>query len=298
MSTLSSRDNFTAYTGYDSDAFITPPDRKKESSGKESPIKGTSFKDTLTGQVIMTKEGEDTINLEDLRAKLAHLRDYSNVPIRKLSGKLKADFESLAQYVAWMYNTDSYPSLYAEIKNYFTDTDIYQPGTVGAYCGGCLVKRKDGLTARGCTVICAGSIPPPFEDPEWDFCSDLVIWAVYNGDSYDFTTLNEIEDEEDDKAIVFVDQSRFSGFSTNEIKTLRDHGVNHVRIMYYNPQQDPVYQDMSGGYISLNEITIRDRQDNNPDTATTATVNGFNWWSLLIVLLILGIIFFLICRCF
>ena len=283
-----------AYTGQDS-SEITPRRTSKINKHKSGPRQ-----DTLTGQIILTKEGgaEDVINIEDLRRKLARLKENANVSIRKLSGSLKDDFDSLAQYVAWIYNTDSYPLLYAEIQGYFNEDNTYQPGTIGAYCGGCLVKRKDGLLTRGCTVICAGSIPPPYDDPDWDFCSDLVIWAVYNGENHDFTTLNEIEDERDDKAIIFIEQDSlesFPGFSDAEKKTLKDNGLSQVRLVNYNPESDPMYKEVSGGFVSIDQI--RTRQTSSPIPAPIVSSQGWNWWMIIIVALIIIALFFLLCRC-
>ncbi len=283
-----------AYTGQDS-SDISPRQLNKITKHKSGPRQ-----DTLTGQIILTKEGgaEDVINIDDLRRKLAHLKENSHVQIRKLSGKLREDFDSLAQYVAWIYNTESYPLLYSEIQSYFCESDTYQPGTVGAYCGGCLVKRKDSLLTRGCTVICAGSIPPPYDDPDWDFCSDLVIWAVYNGESHDFTTLNEIEDERDDKAIIFIEQDSmesFPGFSDAEKKILKDHGLNQVRLVHYNPESDPMYKEVSGGFVSIDQI--KSRQASLPTPAPIVTGQGWNWWMIIIIALILIALFFFLCRC-
>lgn len=294
MSTTSSRDDFMAYTGQDSNE-ITPRRIAKIAKHKSGPRQ-----DTLTGHIILTKEGgvEDVINIDDLRKKLAHLKDNAHVQIRKLSGKLREDFDSLAQYVAWIYNTESYPLLYTEIQNYFREDNTYQPGTVGAYCGGCLVKKKDGLLTRGCTVICAGSIPPPYDDPDWDFCADLVIWAVYNGESYDFTTLNEIEDESDDKAIIFIEQDSidsFPGFSDAEKRTLKEHGLNQVRLVNYDPERDPMYKEVSGGFISIDQVKTRQTSPSLP--APVVTSQGWNWWMIIIIALILIALFFFLCRC-
>ena len=287
-------DDFMAYTGQDSNEYSYALRRSSKTLSDHS---GTQT-DALTGEIILTKEGgaEDVINIDDLRRKLSHLKENAHVKIRKLSGELKDDFDSLAQYVAWIYNTDSYPLLYAEIQDYFHEDNVYQPGTVGAYCGGCLVKRKDGLLSRGCAVICAGSIPPPYDDPDWDFCSDLVIWATYNGESYEFTTLNEIDDEQDNKAIIFIEQDSlesFPGLSEAEKNTLRDHGLDQVRLVYYNPEREPMYTEVSEGFVSLDQIRSR---ATNPNLAPIIVNNSWNWWMIVIIAFILIALFLLLCR--
>lgn len=285
---ISSRNNFIAYTGEEQSNSITRHRVVKKKSGVR--------RDTLTGEIILPKgDGcEDVISIEDLRNKLANLKANANVKIRKLSGQLKEDFDSLAQYVAWIYNTESYPLLYAEIQNYFSPDDTYYPGTIGAYCGGCLVKRKDGLLTRGCTVICAGSIPPPYEDPDWDFCSDLVIWAVYNGEAFEFTTLNEVDNEKDDKAIIFIEYNSldsFPGFSEEEKKTLREHGINQVRLVYYNPEGNPMYKEVSGGFVSLDSIKTR-----QPKPIPPIVTQSWGWWSVFFAAFFLILLFVILCR--
>jgi len=295
MSTTLSREDFVPYTDPDHKGFVPRRVNKYKSSKRKSKVR----RDTLTDQIILTKEGggENVINVEDLRRKLANLKANANVKIRKLTGQVKEDFESLARYVSWIYDTDSYSLLYEEIQKYFSETDIYQPGTVGAYCGGCLVKKKDCLPARGCSVICAGSIPPPYEDPEWDFCSDLVIWTDYDGESYEFTTLNEVEGEKDSKAIVFIEHDSiesFPGFSEAEKKTLKDHGLEQIRLVHYNPQGDPMYKGVSGGFVDLDQIKTRSVAQSQAVSSNTSS--GWNGWLSIAVVIILIAFFFILFR--
>lgn len=271
--------------------------KKTEFSSKESSG-SHSYQDTLTGEVIYTKNGNnDTINIEDLRSKLQHLKDNSSLAIRKLNGKLKDDFDALARYVAWTYDSESYPVLYGEIQRYFHPDDVYQPGTVGAYCGGCLVKRKGGLLSRGCNVICAGSIPPPQDDPGWAFCYDLVIWAVYDGSNFSFTTLNEVEDNHG-QAIIYVNYptlDEFPGFSEAEKRTLSSNGIQRIRLVYYNPNGDPINKDLTDGFVELTEIKTR----SPTPTPTPAPVNndqGYGWIVIVLIIIVIAAILYFLCR--
>lgn len=296
---LSSRDSFKAYTGQEERGNFTYQRVKKAKKVEEAKEVSTN-KDPLTGQIIITKEGgsEDVINIEDLRRKLTNLKAHSKTPIRKISGQVKEDFDSLVQYVTWIYNTDSYPLLYAEIKDFFNENEKYEPGTIGAYCGGCLVKRKDGLLTRGCSVVCAGSIPPPYGEEDWDFCPNLVIWATFNGENYDFTTLNEVDHEQTDKVIIYIDHDSmdvFPGFNELEKKTLKDNGVTQVRLVYYNPNGNPVHKEVSNGFISLDQV--KTRQQNQGATTNVVEYQGWNCWVIIIIALILIAFLFILCRC-
>lgn len=292
---MSSKNDFVAYADYASEDEIdfSPVKRVKKNTVHKS---SHSRQDPLTNQIIFTKgdTSTDSINLDELRKKISHLKANADVKIRKLNGKLKEDFDFLAQSVAWVYNTDSYKQLYNEIKKYFNDKQSYQPGTVGAYCGGCLNKRKDGLPTRGCSVICAGSIPPPLDDPEWEFCEDLVIWSTYEGGNYEFTSLNEVDDAKDNRVIIFIDQNSldsFPGFSSAEKKTLADYGIKQVRIMHYNPKLDckAMYTDISKGFIALDKI--KSRQATTQPPASTSNQNAWLW--LVVFILFILILLFL-----
>lgn len=306
MVRTSSRDEFTAYTGSDSNEQILQVKGHSENkpryvSEKNNSPHSSSHYDPITGKIIFTKDGgyDDVVDINDLRRKLQHLRDNSQVKIRSLSGPLKDDFDSLAQYVAWTYDSDTYHLLHAEIQSYFHPSERYLPGTIGAYCGGCLVKEKGSLLMRGCTVICAGSIPLPLSDPNWEFCDNLVIWASYTGNHFDFTTLNETEDAENSFAIIFIDYDSidtFPSFSKTEIKTLSDHGIKNIRLVYYNSNAnydigEVMYVDVSGGFIPLQQL--RPRVDNNvvvpPPIQTT---HGWGWWLLIIIIAFLLLLFF------
>lgn len=256
---MSSRDEFVAYSG----------DIQEEDEGEFSP----EF-------------------LAEIRARLLRLSSNAHVRIRDLKGELKEDFDSLARQVNALYNTENYPQFYNEVMNYFTEEN-YRPGTVGAYCGGCILKEKGNLMSRGCTVICAGSVPPPYNEKDWDFCDELVIWAVYNGKEFEFTTLNEVEDNS--RAIIFIDyptMEEFPGFSEEEKETLAENGIKEVKFMYYNPGGCPKYIEVSHGYIPLSEVKTRGK---NPPPPPPSSSN-FGWWIFLLFVVFVLVLFLIYFR--
>lgn len=235
---------------------------------------------------------EVSVNVNEIRAKLKSLKRHEATPIKKLSGHVKEDFDALVSYVAWMHNSDSYDYLCDEVKHYFTPTQQYKPGTVGAYCGGCLVNDKGNFKNKGCTVLCAGSIPPPYTDPDWEFCHELVIWASYTGNSYNFNTLNEVENN-NNRALIFVEHAsanNFRGFSLEEKEELRNHSIDYVKVVHYHPgNKKSMYIDITPDYTELDEIQTR-------DNSITEGGDGWSWWIFIGLVLILLIILSCACR--
>lgn len=301
---MSSRDDFVAYTGNDFQDLagsVTSLDLRTSSESKSgssslADIKRKHHKHHGSSEIFEGSSFSDIekVDIEDLNKKLKHLKENADHKIRNLSGSLKSDFESLAQYVSWMYNTEGYDAFYKEIVKHFGDRHDYQPGTIGAYCGGCLDVKSKGIS-RGCNVVCAGSIPPPYEDPNFEFCEYLVIWAVHNGKSFDFTTLNEVEVKSARYAIVFVENKTiedFPGFTDAEKKILEQNGIEEVRLIYYNSDcnTEDKYVNLTQKFAVLNELKARHANA----VAASSSSGSMNWfWLLIIAIIILMVILFI-----
>ena len=301
---MSSRDDFVAYTGNDFEDLVASAtsldftsSSSQSNSGSSSPKKNHGKHNQHHGKSEIFEGSSfsdiEKVDMDDLNKKLKHLKENADIKIRNLSGSLKSDFESLAQYVSWMYNTEGYDAFYKEIVKHFGDRHDYQPGSVGAYCGGCLNVKSKGIS-RGCNVVCAGSIPPPYEDSNFEFCEYLVIWAVHNGSSFDFTTLNEVEGKGGRHAIVFVENKtieEFPGFSDDEKKILEENGVEEVRLVYYNcnSNSDDKYINLTQNFVVLNELKIR-----HANAVAASSSGSMNWfWFLLIGIIVLMVILFI-----
>jgi hypothetical protein len=232
-----------------------------------------------TGTIVVSKgpgdTGETNITLDDTRARLHRLRSVANTPIRSLTGADLDDFRTLVSNTKLLYGTDAYKILHDEYSRVFGDVSPILPGTVGAYFAGCLIKTSFS-EMPGCSVICAGSAPlPPTEPsngsqpsvppvdtacgPQTDlgsFCQYSVVWGLFDGQRYDFTTLHDTDNKDD--VIVFVNSAKpsFQGFSDDEKELLRKFGAKRINVIRYSADSKH-YHELLGGFVDLNSVPSR-----------------------------------------
>jgi len=261
-----------------------------------------------SGNIVVSKGSGDAetinINLEDIRNRLQRLRLISNDLIKNLSGGNQDDFRALVRYTQLLYDTPAYKILYDQVKQYFGDLNTIQPGTVGAYFAGCLVKTSFA-EMPGCSVICAGSMPPPPQSTEdvgisplgsqgqgpdilGNFCQYSVIWGIYDGNNYQFTTLHEAPNKDD--VIVFVDTSgagnTFPGFTDDEKVLLSKFGAKRVNLIRYSKDSQN-YTEILGGFVPLDKVPARVSVLSNYQ----ATSKSRNLLIILLILLVIVAIF-------
>jgi hypothetical protein len=249
------------------------------------------------------------INLDDIRNRLQRLRLVANDPIKNLSGSNQDDFRALVRYTQLLYDTPAYKILHDQVKQYFCasgneDLNTIQPGTVGAYFAGCLVKTSF-TEMPGCSVICAGSMPLPPQSTEdvgispfgsegqspdilGNFCQYSVIWGIYDGNNYQFTTLHEAPNKDD--VIVFVDTSgagnTFPGFTDDEKTLLSKFGAKRANLIRYSKDSQN-YTEILGGFVPLDKVPSRVSVLSNYQ----ATSNSRNLLIILLILLVIVAIF-------
>jgi hypothetical protein len=236
-----------------------------------------------TGTIVVSKgpgdTGETNITLDDTRARLHRLRSVANTPIRSLAGSDLDDFRTLVSNTKLLYGTDAYKILHDEYRRVFGDVSPILPGTVGANFAGCLIKTSFS-EMPGCSVICAGSAPLPPNEPSSElplttqqgqgpadtayvpqadlgsFCQYSVVWGLFDGQRYDFTTLHDTENKDD--VIVFVNSAKpsFQGFSDDEKELLRKFGAKRINVIRYSPDSKH-YHELLGGFVDLNSVPSR-----------------------------------------
>lgn len=262
-----------------------------------------------TGTIIVSKgpgeTGETNITLDDTRARLQRLRGVADTPIRSLTGQDQDDFRALVRNTQLLYGTDAYKILHDEYRRTFGDVSPILPGTVGAYFAGCLIKTSFS-EMPGCSVICAGSAPlPPSETPSGPqptaqpvenscgpqadagtFCQYSVVWGLFDGQRYDFTTLHDTDNKDD--VIVFVNSAKpsFQGFSDDEKELLRKFGAKRINVIRYSPDSKH-YHELLGGFIDLNSVPSRVDVVSNYQEMSSSR----NLLIILLIVLILIVIF-------
>lgn len=196
------------------------------------------------------------IDIEAFRVLLKDLRKHHDVAIQSLTEPIASKFKELVEYVQKLYNKSTgYDLLYKEVKDVFGDIKSPRPGTVAAFCAGCMMKNNFQGNP-GCSVICAGAIPP--SNKEWVECQELVILVTEAADGGFFFNLqnNPINKS---KAFLYV-RSRsvdeFPGLSIEEKRQLTQFGVTYVKLMYYSSKGDK-YKSLTSDFILLTEVRTR-----------------------------------------
>jgi len=256
-----------------------------------------------TKEIIVIKGSDENevikINLEDIRSRLDRLREHSHMQLRSLTGTNADDYRALVHYTQLLYDTEAYKIYYDEVKSRFSDLSSIEPGTIGAYFGGCLTPSNFN-ESPGCSLICAGSMPPPKSDlpkenefssenrpsiPPNFFCQYTVLWAIYDNDkgSLYFTPLHVTQKED---VIVFIDPltlpgKTFTGLTDEEKVSLSHYGAKRVNLVQY-ASDSKTYNELLGGFTELENIPSRVEEIVNEGYQTTGSSNN-----LLIVVLIL-----------
>ena len=202
------------------------------------------------------------MNLSDIRQRLRNLHDHSSCKIKDLSSDLAKDHQALITYTDVLYNTEAYSIYYEEVKKVFghMSQGPFDLGTVATHYAGCL-PQTDFVDLPGCSVICAGSMPRPRDDPSFAFCEYPIILAMSNGrGQYQLTRLNEGMDDDltqPEEAILFVDaQHDFTGLSNDEKVQLKDMGIRNVDVIKYSPDGKQ-YDEVMEGFVNVDQVPTR-----------------------------------------
>ena len=196
----------------------------------------------------------DTVLEEDeLKKIISNLRESEYVSIKRLSGSLKNDFDTLNKYVGLTYQTNAYSLLKELIDDQFNDIQTLTPGSIGAFFKGSSLRNT--MDHEECGVLAAGSIPT--DSGDWNQCKNTVILAIRTNHGYEFSLLKTGEDPSHGYVHVKHDSYEdFEGFNSDEKRKLRAYGLEYVYLHGY--EDDPTKQkDLVGSAISVDEIKGR-----------------------------------------
>lgn len=273
------------------------------------PSQGRRFTKTVNGEILVYKgqtgDGEHiSIDLNDLRTKLTEMRRISDRPIKKLHGTEADTYRKFIRYANLLYNTDAYKDYYNEIHHVFKDIDHVEPGTVGGYFAGCLMKGDlPDTMLPGCSILCAGSMQPSKSDQYQ--CQYPVVWAHPENGKYQFSLLSTPSSSssssnkssssysaDDSRKIVLylASDQNFKGLSEDEkLKLLQvvhynadKRGEPLVNVVKYS-KNGQSYQQLLGGFVPLSKIP-------NRSGFLDGTSSGSGNWLLLIIFVIIVII--------
>jgi len=215
---------------------------------KRSGIKITSTDKVKHDTLSVTKgSNTETVDLTDLRLRIKRLRQNHESEIKKLSGKLKEDFEVLKSHVGLLYDTEEYKVLFEEVKKVFSDLKNLKPNTVGAYCAGCLNQGK------GCTLICNGAMPVPKTENGWEFCNYPIIWAIFQNGNYKFSSMNK---NGGTNCVIYMESPETLGFSQEEKNQLKNLGFVNAQL-FHAPLDGKEYKIVSKDFVPIDTLPLR-----------------------------------------
>jgi len=234
---------------------------------------------------------------------LDSLQPYSDTKIRDLPPDAMEKYRSAVTYVSVLYDTNNYPQLTELIERKYGGRSDYIPGTLGAYFGGCLIKRTmPGNTSSGCSLSCVNAVPPSRRQARtlgWTPCQENVLLGTLINGRYNFSRVNE--SPESTHAVIYVNSNRFDGFSRAEITQLRDMGVETVTVLSNNGSND--HRELLQ-VTRIGDVPIRVSTTNvpatdlalEPVTSTTPGVSSSNIWWIAIIIIVAVIILVLILK--
>lgn len=224
------------------------------------------------------------IDLTQVRAALAALKEIKHKMIKTLDPEESVRFKNMVDIIYLMYNSKAYHQIHDIVVEMFSDVQHVTPGTVGAYFAGCLVPT-DFRGNPSCSAACASSVPPEHGTEGWHPCDKLAL--LYDGEG-SFTTLNDPDDKKE--AYVYVSASRnFNGFTADDIQKLTGYGVEKARIVRYS-EDGRSYNEISNDFVGLASLA-ENRDVQVGDTCTNCS-NGaaVALFVIVLVLLILALL--------
>lgn len=248
------------------------------------------------------KDDTLVIDMSQVRHMIQRMHDIQSTKIVDLKGQDDKYFKDLVMYVDVLYDTETFKTLHQEIENKFKNIDKLAPGTVGAYFGGCLLK-KNHKHDLGCGAVCAGSVPLPKDNPMWKVCKNSVILATWDqaAQKYSLAFLHVAESKDD--VIVYVDaENGFRGFTQQDVQKFLAHDIQKVTVVAYDSKSGN-YHPLLGGQVPirsqklLRAVEGGTAQSVNPQAVAAAqdiraAVNkDYIVWGLIIILVILAIWF-------
>lgn len=263
------------------------------SSASDGSDSSSSDPDVFT---VQTTDGPLQVDRGLLRETLARLKGDAQTFVNQLSAEKTQDFKSVLEALRALYNSPSaYEVMLNDIRHEFENISPIKPGTVAAFFVGCFTSDKFP-GPLGCSPKCVASVFPTSGTPGYSQCDDLVL-IYFNGV---FSSLNE---KRSAHAYIYVGESHFNGFSTDNIKQLKDSGIENVSIIFGNP--DGTFREVTS-VLTLEQLPKQNGKNvsgaaqtgtNGSSSGSSTGTSGTGGVVLLIVIIvIIAILLFLVYR--
>jgi hypothetical protein len=198
-------------------------------------------------------ESDIRIDLANARKMIQDLRDnWATSLVKDLSGTAKENFLSLVELAQVLHQTPAYSYLHELItKEFGCDSERrYRINTVGAYF--CECQQSTNFPGNNaCSLGCLTGLQPEEGCRGFYPCDHACL--VYNGHN-SFTMLNGDMDRK--QCYLFVsDQIDFQGLSSQEVQSIRDMGVESVKIVKHS--EGLSYQEISSDFVNVERLSHR-----------------------------------------
>lgn len=210
--------------------------------------------------IIKTPGGSYQLHRKALKETLYELKKNSHTLLRQLTSDTNDSFKSIVEALRLLYNSQAlYDIVLTDIRDIFADIKEIKPGTVAAFFIGCF--NDDQFPGPiGCNPKCTASLPPANGTPGYTTCEDLIL--IYADDT--FSSLNE---RQSSHAYIYVGDTKFQGFTPEDIVQLKNAGVERASIIYGN--HDGTYREVTSA-LTLAQLPLKQKKDETPPTQTQA----------------------------
>jgi len=235
--------------------------------------------DANGNNVIIISDEKDNfeINTTKIQKSLKELRKHEKVPIKDLPQEILTEFNHVNNVISILHKTPAYGILYNMILTEFNGVVPQSVGTVGAYFVGCTTSTNFKGTPA-CAAVCAGNLAPNSE--KWATCDKLSI--SYDCDTGKFSTMNLHEDKRE--AYIFAPIDKFKGFTKQELQSLKDFGVERIKIVRYSSASN--YSEETSEFVEISKMKST-QQTVGSSSGSTAAAWGVFFVILIIIFLLL-----------
>lgn len=214
-------------------------------------------RETLVRKGLPNKDPE-VLDVKVVEDRLKFMKEYADVPIRKLPKKAKENFDVLVGMVrAFNPIPDEYERFRGVVKGVFNeDPNTAKLGTVSAYFLGC--EKSIQMDPSGCSMSCVQSMPLGVQKGDGDgVCESTVFTAFREKGKYKFLPVSK--GENNGRAIVYIQEDNLDGFTEADKIFLEKNGVKDVNIIHFHVDGDgkDVYKEITKGYMKARDIEVK-----------------------------------------
>lgn len=228
--------------------------------------------------VVNSRGTKFEVDRNSFKDTLLELKKYAHVPVKILKKDQLESFDSVVVALGLLYETGKlYEIIHTDIQQIFADIKTVIPGTLAAFFIGC--STNDNFNGPlGCNPKCAASLPPGEKIKGYTICDDLVLL-------YDNSGLSSLNDKMSIHSYIHIEDSNFTGFTSDDIKQLSDAHIESVTLVYGN--SEGIYTEIVNA-LPLDKLPLRaettlGQNESNSDTNSNAGIA----FAILIVIIII-----------